>query len=186
MRVSFLPPRGSCVRARSKDAALLLFSLHPPPSHTRVRPPFAFTPPRRPFTRSYVLSFPLLLFISAYADYATVFSRTPPASSALSLRPRRRRRATFISGCDDNLMPRANKVFFEICAAAVESRAGVTPMVGQFGARAPLTEMIATRRQEISARPAFVDDKLGKSSQRQTRKRLGGYRFRCRRDGDAT
>jgi len=104
--VSFLPPRGSCVRARSKDAALLLFSLSSPsrsPSHTPVcvssppslpppPSPCPFTAPRRPFARPHVLSFPPSppptpsphpparppLFISAYADYATVSSRTPP------------------------------------------------------------------------------------------------------------
>jgi len=109
-RVLFAPARLVCA-CEIKGCRPPVLPSSPSVAHTRAfsRPPFAFTPPRRPFTRSYVLSFPLLLFISAYADYATVFSRTPPASSALSLRPRRRRRATFISGCDDNLVPRANK-----------------------------------------------------------------------------
>lgn len=66
VRVLFAP-RGSCVRARSKDAAL--FPLHSPCytyAHMCVFSPSSYL--------ALSLSVPLSLFIPAYVDYATVSS----------------------------------------------------------------------------------------------------------------
>jgi len=153
--VSFLPPRGSCVRARSKDAALLLFSLSSPsrsPSHTPVcvsSPPslplplplplHRTSPPVRSPARSFLSSLssplplppptrppaPLYFCIRGLRD--RVLSH-PSASSAFSLRDRglRLTRATLISGCDDNLVSYANSIFRRIMRdGAMESRDGV-------------------------------------------------------------
>jgi len=77
MRVSFLPPRGSCVRARSKDAALLLFSLHPPLDLCRVHACVFLSPsPLHSPVRSFLLSCPSLFLHTRITRPWS--SRTPP------------------------------------------------------------------------------------------------------------
>jgi len=83
VRVLFAP-RSSCVRARSKDAAHLPFSLHPPPlSHVHFPSLLIFLFLFLPFlSLSLSLSFTLFflsLFISAYVDYATMSHTSPPS-----------------------------------------------------------------------------------------------------------
>lgn len=72
VRVLFAP-RDSCVRARSKDAAHLPFSLHPPLSHTCIFPP-SFRSISLSLCLSFARSFYSPIFIPAYVDYATVSS----------------------------------------------------------------------------------------------------------------
>lgn len=82
VRVLFTPC-DSCVRARSKDAAHLPFSLHsppPPPCRTHVHFPSPFS-----LSFSFALSFFSSLFIPAYVDYATIsFVSHPTAVSFLT------------------------------------------------------------------------------------------------------
>ena len=83
VRVLFAP-RNSCVRARSKDAAHLPFSLHPPPlSHVHFPSLLIFLFLFLSFlSLSLSLSFIpffLSLLISAYVDYATMSHTSPPS-----------------------------------------------------------------------------------------------------------
>lgn len=127
-------PRGLCVRARSKDAALLLLSLHPPLVSVTHRRTFSALPLllsrslacsffslaslyfcirrlQRPCVSS--ASYPSAPFLTASYGIATVCGRVY---------------VTFISGCDDNLRRCINKVFSlleMLCAmrgSAVEHR----------------------------------------------------------------
>lgn len=93
VRVLFAP-RDSCVRARSKDAAHLPFSLHPPLSHTCIFPP-SF--------RSISLSLSLIRSFFLLAHLYSCIRRLRDRVLRLVLLYRlflRRLCVTFISGCD--------------------------------------------------------------------------------------